>query len=71
MPLLLLQSTYLNVDLVRVPVQPGDTMPWFDIARRHVPDVHIDIISDVGHFPMLEVPQAVNRSIAAFLSRCG
>ena len=70
-PLLLLQSTYLNADLVRVPVQPGDTMPWFDIARRHVPDVYIDIISDVGHFPMLEVPQAVNQSIAAFMSKCG
>lgn len=70
-PLLLLQSTYLNTDLVRVPVQPGDTLPWFDIARRHVPHVHIDIISGVGHFPMLEVPKAVNQSIAAFMSKLG
>lgn len=68
-PLLLLQSTYLNADCVRVPLRPGDTTPWFDVARHHVPNVQIDIISDVGHFPMLEVPAAVNESIATFISQ--
>ena len=68
-PLLLLQSTYFNADLVRVPVQRGDTIPWFDVARRNAPNVDIEIISDVGHFSMLEAPQAVNQSITAFLSK--
>lgn len=68
-PLFLLQSTYLNADRVRVPIRPGDDIPWFDVARRQAPHVQIDFISDVGHFPMLEVPDAVNQSIAAFTSQ--
>ena len=46
-------------------------MPWFDIARRHVPGVRVEIISNVGHFPMLEAPRAANQPIAAFMSKCG
>ncbi len=68
-PLFLLQSTYLNADRIRVPMQPGDNIPWFDIARYHVPNVRIDMISDVGHFPMLEASTAVNESIASFIAQ--
>lgn len=68
-PLLVLQSTYINLERVRVPLLPGATTPWLELIRHHVPTAHIEIISGVGHFPMLEVPEAVNQSMAAFVAQ--
>ena len=67
-PLLVLQSTYVNREHVRVPLRPGETTPWLEMVRQSVPTAQIEIISGVGHFPMLEAPEAVNRAIAAFLA---
>jgi len=67
-PLLLLQSTTVNENLERLSLQPGATTPWLELVKRHVPGVQIGIISDVGHFPMLEAPEAVNQLIASFLT---
>jgi pimeloyl-ACP methyl ester carboxylesterase len=68
-PLLALQSTYNNLERVRVSLHPGATTPWLDLIRHHVPTAHIEIVSGVGHFPMLEAPEAVNRSMAAFIAQ--
>jgi pimeloyl-ACP methyl ester carboxylesterase len=66
-PLLVLQSTYFNRQRVRVPIQPGTITPWMERVQQHVPSARIDIVGDVGHFPMLEAADAVNDKIAAFV----
>ena len=67
-PLLVLQSTYVNPERVRTSLQPGATTPWTDLVRQRVPTARIEILPHLGHFPMLEAPQAVNQSIAAFIA---
>lgn len=68
-PLLVLQSTYINTERVRVALQPEQSTPWLELVRAHAPAAQIEIISGVGHFSMLEAPDAVNRAIAEFLIR--
>lgn len=68
-PLLVLQSTDINADRVRVPLQSGATTSWFELIRQHVPKAQIEIVSGVGHFPMLEAPGVVNQAIAGFIAK--
>lgn len=67
-PLLLLQSTSVNESMERVSLQPGDTTPWLELVKGYAPGAQTGIISDAGHFPMLEAPEAVNQRIASFLA---
>lgn len=67
-PLLIIQSTYMNTDMVRVPIRPGISTPWLELVRRHVPEARIEIVPGVGHFTMLEAPSVVNRVLAAFVA---
>jgi pimeloyl-ACP methyl ester carboxylesterase len=67
-PLLVIQSTYLNPERIRIPLQPGANTPWFELVRRHVPAARIDVVSGAGHFTMLDKPQAVNQLLAAFVA---
>lgn len=68
-PLMALQSTDVNEGRVRVPLRPGATTPWLELIRRHVPAARIEIVSGVGHFSMLEAPEAVNRCVADFVDK--
>jgi pimeloyl-ACP methyl ester carboxylesterase len=68
-PLLVLQSTYINTERVRVPLHPGVTTPWLELIRHYVPTAWIEIVSGVGHFSMLEAPEAVNQAVAAFVAQ--
>lgn len=67
-PTFVLQSTYLNSDLVRVSLKPGDMTPWMERVQQHVPTATLDVISNAGHFPMLELPDIVNEKMAAFIA---
>jgi len=44
-------------------VPPGNA----DLLARQIPDSRITILADAGHFFPLEVPEAANRAIIAFL----
>jgi len=68
-PLLAIQSTFLDTNLKRVSLEPGQTTPWLDEIRNAVDDVTVEIVPGVGHFPMLEAPQATNRVISRFVGR--
>lgn len=67
-PLLLIQSTTMNANMERVSLRQGDITPWLELVKKHVPRAQIEIVSDTGHFLMLEVPEAVNQRIASFLA---
>jgi len=65
-PVLAIQSTTRNAQLQRTPLKPGDTSPWLDYVKSK--GATVEIIPDVGHFTMLEAPEAVNRLMSEFLA---
>jgi pimeloyl-ACP methyl ester carboxylesterase len=67
-PVLLVQSTYINPQRARAPLEPGTTSPWLDLIQRSVPETRTRIVSGAGHFVMIEQPQAVNQHIAEFVA---
>ncbi len=67
-PLLVIQSTYVNTDLVRVPMRAGLSTPWLELVRHHVPGAQIEIVTGVGHFTMLEASDTVNRILDTFIA---
>lgn len=67
-PLLLIQSTYINSQRVRVPLEPGATSPWMELIQRSVPETQTELVSGAGHFVMTEQPQVVNQRIAEFIT---
>ena len=68
-PVLAIQSTTRNAQLQRGPMKPGDTSPWVDYL--HSRGARVEIVSDTGHFTMLEAPQEVNRLIGEFVRSAG
>jgi pimeloyl-ACP methyl ester carboxylesterase len=67
-PLLVIQSTYLNADRKRVALKAGETTPWLDLVRRQAPQARIEIIPGMGHFPQLEAPQVVNNYLEGLIN---
>jgi pimeloyl-ACP methyl ester carboxylesterase len=66
-PLMVIQSTYLNAERKRVSLKDGETTPWLDMVRRQAPQALIEIISGVGHFPQLEAAEQVNELLSGFI----
>jgi pimeloyl-ACP methyl ester carboxylesterase len=69
-PLLAIQSTKRGPDATRTPMQPGETSPWLDDVRNKVANARIEIVTDTGHFTMLEQPEQVNALISDFAAAC-
>ena len=67
MPVTVIQSTYLDQNRERLPLQPGESSPWLELVKKLVPHAEIDIVPGVGHFTMIEAPDEVNRHISAML----
>ena len=68
-PVLVLQSTYINTEFKRVPLQPGMTTPWMDAIASTVAKSEAKVVPGVGHFAMIENAQAVNDGIQTFAAR--
>ena len=68
-PVLVIQSTFLDTDLQRVSLLPGQTAPWMGEVASRVREATMAVVPGVGHFPMLEAPQRTNDAIAAFVGR--
>jgi pimeloyl-ACP methyl ester carboxylesterase len=66
-PLQIIQSTYLNEARERVSMRPDETIPWLELVRSRVPQAEVSIVPGIGHFTMLEAPDAVTRNIEALL----
>ena len=67
-PLLVLQSTYLSTEYKHFATDPRMLTPLLEVIGRLVPTVRIQTIGGVGHFPMLDAADAVNRCITTFLA---
>ena len=65
-PVLVLQSTYINSELKRVPLQPGMTTPWMDAIAASVPKSQAKVVSNAGHFTMIDAAQRVSEEIGKF-----
>jgi pimeloyl-ACP methyl ester carboxylesterase len=66
-PVLAIQSTTIDRVRGRVPMPPEGTSPWLSRLGQSVPGLQSTIISDSGHFSMLDNPDAVNDAIAGFV----
>ena len=66
-PALVIQSTKLNAERVRVSLVPGDTSPYLDMVRKFAPRAKIEIVPGVGHFSQIEAAAEVNRLIEGFV----
>ncbi len=65
-PLLAIQSTTMDTTLKRVPLAPGQSSPWTDLIRAHVPGATVAILTGPGHFPQIELADEVTALIAGF-----
>lgn len=68
MPMMIVQSTTMSAERIRVSLSAGQSSPWLDLVKLRAPSARIEIIPGVGHFPQLETPEAVNALIAQFAS---
>ena len=65
-PVLLLQSSYVDRDFWRQSLIAGMTTPWTELVQRRVANVKLQVIEGTGHFPHLEAAGVVNESIRQF-----
>ncbi|MBL8535151.1 MAG: alpha/beta hydrolase [Betaproteobacteria bacterium] len=65
-PTLVIQSTYLDASTRRSSLAPGQSQPWLEELSRSIPDVRIEVIPGIGHFPMTEAPDRTIELIGAF-----
>jgi pimeloyl-ACP methyl ester carboxylesterase len=68
-PALVLQSTYVDSNLKRVPLRAGMTTPWMDAIASSVAKSEAKIVPNAGHFAMIEGAQFVNEEIDKFAAR--
>ncbi len=67
-PTMVLQSTVIDDDGRRRILQEGETMPWIGFISAQIPKARIEILAGLGHFSMIEDPEAVSRLLADFVA---
>jgi pimeloyl-ACP methyl ester carboxylesterase len=63
-PLMVIQSTWINPERKRLPLQEGQSSPWLELLGSRAAEIHV--IPGCGHFTQLEAPERVNRLIEEF-----
>jgi pimeloyl-ACP methyl ester carboxylesterase len=63
-PLMVIQSTWINAERKRLPLKEGQSSPWLDLLKAKTSKIHV--IPGAGHFTQLEAPERVNRLIEEF-----
>lgn len=71
LPVLLIQSTYLDESFTWHRLKPGMSTPWTRLVQREVPGAQLQIISGPGHFVQIEAAATVNRHIREFVADLG
>jgi pimeloyl-ACP methyl ester carboxylesterase len=65
-PLMAIQTTYLNAERKRLSLQAGQSSPWLDLLKKQTRNPQINVIPNLGHFPQIEAAAEVNRLISGF-----
>ena len=68
-PLMVVQSTTMNAERIRVSLTPPQSSPWLDLVKARAPGARIEIVPGVGHFPQLEAADKVNALIDDFAAQ--
>jgi pimeloyl-ACP methyl ester carboxylesterase len=68
-PLMVIQTTYINPERKRAPLERGQSSPFLDLIREKVAGARIEILPGVGHFAQIEAADEVNRLIADFTAQ--
>jgi pimeloyl-ACP methyl ester carboxylesterase len=66
LPVLAVQSTYVDAATRRRSLGPGESTPYLEFLRAALPALEVQVLPGVGHFSMLEAPDEVTRSIGGF-----
>lgn len=67
-PVLVLQSTYMNLERQRLQLAPGETSPYQDLVTERLSRVQ-SVSIPAGHFTMIEEPDATNAEIERFINQ--
>jgi len=68
-PVLVIQSTHLDSQFRRMPLQQHTRTPFMDTVARLCARTVLKVITGCGHFPMIEAAGAVNQHISEFAVR--
>lgn len=68
-PVLVIQSTHLDSQFRRVPLEQDATTPYMDAVASLCPQSEAKVITGCGHFPMMEAADTVNRYLREFALR--
>jgi pimeloyl-ACP methyl ester carboxylesterase len=67
LPVLAIQSTYLDETMRRRSLTPGTTRtPYMDAVAARIPTLQTAVVPDVGHFTMIEASAEVTSLIGGF-----
>jgi pimeloyl-ACP methyl ester carboxylesterase len=67
-PVMAIQTTYSNEKRERRSMSKGQTTPYLDMLRAHIPSVRVEIIAGTGHFPQIDESEQTNALIDSFLA---
>lgn len=70
-PVAVLQSTTIDTERNRRPLQRGETSPFLEFIRQTIPSAQIEVVPDVGHFTQLDAPEPVNAAIRRIAGQLG
>lgn len=65
-PVLVLQSSYMDAGLKRRPLLPGIQTPFMKLVAELVPSAVVKVIPGCGHFVINEAPDTVNQELLTF-----
>jgi len=68
-PLMVVQSTTINAERVRVPLAAGGSSPWLDLVKARSPGARIEIVTGAGHFSQIEAAARVNALLEDFAGK--
>lgn len=66
-PVLVLQSSYLDETFTRHSLTPNMTTPWMKLVTNLVRRSTLRTLPGIGHFPHIEAPEVVNKHIENFV----